>query len=279
MDFSFNANTNTGSITPNVINRPREESSFDAVDKLLIVINVLVIIAVGFLFWYQSYLSDQIIAKKNELSKYKNSVAGIPLEEMRGVSLRMNTINDLVKNYVYTSNIFPLLEESIEHKVLYTNFDMRRATAEEKKKDPNNAIDFTLNIKGQADDYKTLVRQIDTLKSDKYKEYFTKVTLDAVNLDDKGIITFSIIIGVKIKGIDPEKLLLLQKGAIKNIFATSTIQSTLESKNSTTSLTLKTNNATSSLATSTQKIATTTTTTITSTTTKVKDLPLKKKTP
>lgn len=203
MDFSFHASQPSKALGANNLSATPAAFSRSVVGgpgfftKVLGGIATVSVLATLGLFGWQYYLEKTITQKKQALAAYGNTVSDLPLQDIKALSSKLKMVNTLVKEYPYVTNVFPIIEESIENRVTYNSLDLQLFQG-----------GYVLNIDAEAPDYKTIARQLDVLRSDVYKRYFPKLTLDTLSPGDKGRVGFSITTPVNIEGVTPDELIL-----------------------------------------------------------------------
>jgi hypothetical protein len=168
---------------------------------ILIGIFIVLVIATALLFAYQRYLVSRIESKKSVLAKADSELGKLNLDAMRSMSNRMKVVNNVLAEHASVNSAFLLLEESIEHPVTYTRFDLVR------KEGPKGGYDLKLNA--VASSYKAVAQQLDTLRSEKYSKTFVpSVKMDGLSLDATGKVVFNLQMPILIQGKLPEEIAL-----------------------------------------------------------------------
>jgi hypothetical protein len=174
--------------------------------KILVFIFCFLIAAAIVLFGYKWYLSSKLEAKKQQLTQYEDELGKLPLDEMRALSNRIKFVNSLLKTHPSVNAAFRIVEDSVENPVTYSRFNLRY---DEAKKT------YVLQLSAIAPDYKTVVQQMETLKTKPYTSYISNVFISGLRPDDTGHITFEIKMNIMIAGVLPEELLLGTSPAIE----------------------------------------------------------------
>lgn len=194
------------------------------VTQLLMVASAVSVLATVGLFGWKYFLEQQIANKKQALATYGSSVSDLPLQEIKALSNKLTLVNQLVKEYPYVTNIFPIIEESIENRVTYSSFDLQVLEGK-----------YTLTLEAEAPDYKTVARQMDVLRGEVYKKYLPEVSLEGLKPSNKGKVGFSIRSPVNLQGITPDQLVLTTTLLDQNLsllVSSSTSSSTIDSSSS-----------------------------------------------
>lgn len=182
---------------------------------LSIILGGMVLVALG-LVGYKFYLSSQVETKKASLDTYGKNLQNLPLDQMRKVSTRMRIINQLVKEHPSANVAFRIVEESIENQITYQGMELRYN---------EQTKGYTLSLRGNAPDYKTVAQQIDTLKRKPYSNYISNLTIDGLAPDDVGKIGFTLRANIQLAGLLPEDL-NLSDGAAARIASSTTQMAT-----------------------------------------------------
>lgn len=193
-----------GSSKPaNLMNRVSDESRSIIQILLFTILGLAVLLAIG-MFGYNYYLSSQIESKKATLASYESRLANLPLQDMRKLSNRIKIINQLVKEHPSVNVAFKILEDSVEHEVVYRRFDLRYN---------ESTKNYQLDLGGTASSYRSLAQQMDTYKRKPYTTYVPSITVDNVQPDIKGSVGFSLKMPITIAGLLPEALNLTEGAA------------------------------------------------------------------
>jgi hypothetical protein len=167
--------------------------------KILVFIFCFLIVAAVILFGYKWYLNSKLETKKQQLAQYESELGKLPLDEMRALSNRIKFVNLLLKTHPSVNAAFRIIEDSVENSITYSRFNLKY---DEAKKT------YVLQLSAIAPDYKTVVQQIETLKTKPYTNYISNISISGVRPDDTGHVNFEIKMNIMIAGVLPEELLL-----------------------------------------------------------------------
>jgi len=155
------------------------------------------------LLGYRYYLQSQIDAKKAQLAEWESKLGALPLEDFRKLSNRLKVTNKIIKDHPSVNVVFRILEDSVEDKITYKQFDLSSNQA---------TGGFELKLGAIATSYHAVINQVNTLKQKPYTTYIPSVVVDNVHPNDSGYITFSLKMPIIIRGILPEGVNLLKEG-------------------------------------------------------------------
>ena len=204
----------------NFVNNISQE--INAVDPVKIFLIVLAIFAIvvsilfygaGFYFKYNTKKSLE------EIQTIDKELSSLPLEEMIKLHEKIKTVDNTQKDKNNLSTLLLILSNSIEKYTYFTELSFVEKNGKS-----------SLSIKGIAQSYADIIKQIDRLRSDKYKPFIKNVTLiDIANSLDKEdeSVKFSLDMEIDSKfktlalGVD-DKLELNNKKPVKNTVATTT---------------------------------------------------------
>lgn len=168
---------------------------------LIIIFFLTIFLAVG-MFYYNFYLTKQLNQNKERLISYDkkllNELGGVNIEEIKSVSKKFQSLNQMINDHAYVSSLFKVLEYSVENMSTFTKFDL---TYDE------NLKSYVLNLSAQAPNYHSVIQQVDTLKREPYSKYLSNVEVKSMSPDQTGYINFSIKMNTAIKGVLPENTL------------------------------------------------------------------------
>jgi hypothetical protein len=160
---------------------------------------------------YKYYLTSQIEKKRAEIESSEQKLAAFPLENMRKLSAKMKIINQLLKEHPSVNVAFRILEDSVEHEITYTNFNLRYDKGKQ----------YMLQLDGVAPTYKNLAQQADTYKREPYTAYVSDIVIESLSPDPTGWVEFVFSMPITIAGLLPEDL-ILTKGERVGAVTTST---------------------------------------------------------
>ncbi len=135
---------------------------------------------VGFGVTY--YLESKNIELRNNIQSIEINLKNVPLDEMLSFYSKTQNINSVLKEHVYVSTIFSILENATEKDVYFKKFDLSF----------REGAGYELSISGISPDTRSMVRQIDTLKDIKYLQVFKSVELKNISKDKFENITFDV---------------------------------------------------------------------------------------
>lgn len=191
----------------------REEHKIGTVKLLLIGVFSLLILVTVLLFAYQRYLVSRIESQKLALAEADKELGKLNLEAMRDLSNRMKVVKQVLAEHASVSTAFLLLEESIEHPVTYTRFDLTRMSGAQGG--------YELKLGATASSYKAVAQQLDTLKSETYKQFVPSVKYDGLSLDESGNVNFNLSMPILIQGKLPESVLVKTVEVVSDLPAAS----------------------------------------------------------
>lgn len=229
--------------TPTLANRLAENGMSLLQKALMVVAGATVLVALG-MFGYKMYLEEQIVTKNAKIQEYDAKLGKLDLEEMRKVSGRIKIVSELVKSHPSVNAALAILESTVEFPITYTGFDLRYNDVEK---------NYLLQLKGVAPNYKTIVQQVDTYKRDPFNKYIASLNVENVALDDSGRIGFTLKMPIRIAGVLPDQLVLVET-ATSSTSGTASSPTILQATSSTPGV------ASSTVATSTRPVSAGTTT-------------------
>jgi hypothetical protein len=177
----------------------KANGSIDWLNVILMLIAGGAVLVTLLLAVWHVLLQSSIDAKKTKLSAYEERLSHIPLQDIKKVSSKLKLANTLAKEYPYVTNIFQILEDSVDTNVTYSNFDMHYDLQKG---------GYLVSLSGTAPDYKTLAMQMDLLKSPVYATYISGLSLEGLHPNSKGGVDFGLKMGIGVKGIAPDMLVL-----------------------------------------------------------------------
>lgn len=135
---------------------------------------------VGFGVTY--YLEGKNTDLRNNIQAVEANLKNVPLDEMLSFYSKTQNINSVLKEHVYVTTVLSLLENAVESNVYFKKFEFSF----------REGAGYDLSISGIAPDTRSVVRQIDALKDQKYAKVFKIVELKNVTKDKFENITFDI---------------------------------------------------------------------------------------
>ncbi len=128
------------------------------------------------------YLEGKNIELRNNIQSIEMNLKNVPLDEMLAFYSKTQNINSVLKEHVYITTIFSVLENATEKDIYFKKFDLSF----------REGAGYELSISGISPDTRSMVRQIDTLKNIKYLQVFKSVELKNISKDKFENITFDI---------------------------------------------------------------------------------------
>jgi len=192
-------------VAPLPFNKPDTGMGF--IRGVLLLIFCCTLIVAGGLAWYAKYLTSQIDLKKAKLAEYESSLGGVPLEDIRQLSDRIQAINTVLSQRASVNTAFSILEHSIENQVTYTSFKLTHG---------NTGKVYDLAIGVVSPSYRALAQQLDTFAKDPaYKNYIARVTYSALALDIKtGQVSSTFKMPLYIAGKNPENITFMDDASL-----------------------------------------------------------------
>ena len=154
------------------------------------------------MYFYNSSLASSVLQKKAILDQKQTALKSLPIDQIRLLYSKLQYANDLTKNYSYTDTLFSILGKTVENTIYYNKIDLSR----------DKSGDYSINLTGEADSYKNLAQQINTLFTGDQLKYFSDTKLQSFSLDKKtGKVQFRLSAVLRFRGITPDadELLLL----------------------------------------------------------------------
>jgi hypothetical protein len=186
--FLFLAQRGTGNITMNAY-----------LQMLLLLTTVLSVVAAITLFVYGMYLTSSIESKKELLALEEGTFKSYPFDEMKRLSSRVESVNQLLKDYVSIRSPLKLLEDVVENGVYFDNFSLSR------EKKGGYVASFTVITT----DYQSLIQQLEALKLTQYTKIAPLPKADKLIEDKKQNLTVRVITPVMIQGVLPDEVVFL----------------------------------------------------------------------
>lgn len=197
MDFNFTNNSKEQDGLNNQISRYSYDSRLTESSGSLLKFSLAVILLGSVLFTlvtflYSSYLNRQIEASKQILSDSNTLLGELPISDMKSFSDRVKFVRDQIENHPYPLTSFRLLESSVENGVYFTNFSLTEL---------QNTGTYNLDLTGSSPNYRSIIQQIDTLRSEPYNKFVRDLEVVSLTPDKTGVITFSLRMKMNIKGV------------------------------------------------------------------------------
>lgn len=228
---------NLSFVTKEADNKNVEADPADPFTSLGIIFFVTAVLfsLIGFGVTY--FLEQKNNTLRDDIQKLEVNLKSIPLDEMLSFYSKTQNINSVLKEHVYLTTVLSLLENAVESNVYFKKFDFSY----------REGAGYDLAISAIAPDTRSVVRQMDTLKSPKYSKVFKSVELKNITKDKFENVTFEIKITV-IPTVKNEAFDFILTASSTN--ASSSVEATT---------TIATTTATTTKATSTNIIKTATT--------------------
>lgn len=172
-----------------------EDSGMGFFQITLITVTVVMFLIAGGIFSWRISLNSGIENKRQELDTKQQKIGVESLDEIKKISSKFHTAKNLIENYPFVSDIFKVLEHSVESGIVYSKFDTHTDTV---------TGNYYVDVSGTSPSYRTLIQQIDILKTEPiYLKYFSSTEVGDFKPNSKGNIDFSLKIKSNIKGITP----------------------------------------------------------------------------
>jgi|GEM_PF-1427531 len=133
----------------------------------------LTLVAGGGVFFWQKTLTTQVAEVESTLVKERESFSEDIIQELTGLSNRLQGSSMLLENRLYTSNIFELLNQNTIKTVRFGKFSVDPALVDKTK--------LKMTVSGQAKDYASVALQSEVfskLNSAVIDYEFSNLTLD-----------------------------------------------------------------------------------------------------
>lgn len=133
----------------------------------------LTLVAGGGVFFWQETLTTQVAEVESTLVKERESFSEDIIQELTGLSNRLQGSSMLLENRLYTSNIFELLNQNTIKTVRFGKFSVDPALVDKTK--------LKMTVSGQAKDYASVALQSEVfskLNSAVIDYEFSNLTLD-----------------------------------------------------------------------------------------------------
>lgn len=153
---------------------------------------VISIFTSGISYGYNYYLQTNNNKARDEINAINDSLAKYPLQQMLSYYSRIKTIESIVKEKSHLTTIFYVIESTTQKNIYFRSFNILKPDT---IIDKNNK-DFTINLIGVSPDYSSIVRQIDSMKEDKYSKVFKSVEFKKVEQSGGGSLVFHVDIKV-----------------------------------------------------------------------------------
>lgn len=201
-----------------------EDSGRGFFQTLLVIVTVIMFLSATAVFAWRISLNSSIDNKKQELEADQQKIASIQFADFKKVPTKFHIAKILVENHPFVSDIFKILEHSVQSGIVYNKFDTHTDVA---------SGNYYVEISGTAPGYRTLIQQIDIFKIDPiYKKYFLSTEVGNFKPNSKGEIDFSLKIKSNINGVDPVNVMSdLSKSKIDSMVDIGTSTTTKQNGN------------------------------------------------
>jgi len=185
--------------------KPNDELDFFNI-AMVALSGVMLIIGLG-LYFYNESLATKVAEKKAEVDGLQKNLTLTQTKELKRLNAQLKYVNQFTSNYTYMNTAFVILGKSIENSVVYNGVKLNK----------ESSGDFNVKLSGNADSYKTLAQQMNTLNSPEQKKYFVDLKLNSFGLDKvSGKISFDITTKLNFTGILPDSDKLQGIGSLEN---------------------------------------------------------------
>ena len=174
MPFSFSPNadhkintTESNFVAPNILQRATIDDT-DLVSSLLTNIFVFLVLVSIALFGYNFYLSNSITGKQAQISDYEKNLDIQDLDGVKSLSSRINVAKKIVDQFPFITTSFMVVSKSVENSIFYKSFNLS-------SDDKSNG--YTLILSGVAPNYKSVIQQVDTFKSNTFSGNVSSVNV------------------------------------------------------------------------------------------------------
>ncbi|MEN9881088.1 MAG: hypothetical protein RLZZ308_271 [Candidatus Parcubacteria bacterium] len=194
---------------------------------VLIVICVLSVVSAGTLFVYGKYLESSIEEKKQELAQKESSFKEYPFSEMKRLSDRAASLDQLLKTYVSVRSPLKFLEDVVERRVYFNDFTLT------KEKKGGYVASFT----AVTNDYQSLIQQLEALKLTQYTKVAPPQTqkLDKFTEDKKKSLKVKVTTPVFVQGVLPDQVVFIDPASAQEPSDVSSVPAQSAQVGSTTS--------------------------------------------
>ena len=151
-----------------------------------IIFLILSISLSGGVYWGMTYLQDINLGIESDIKSIESSLASVPLEEMLSFYGKIRSVNTILSAHSYVTTQLNTLSDAVEP---LTHFKTFNFVSREKGKDD-------LSLSAITADKANMVRQIDILRSDKYKNFIKSVELKSVSKDILDNVSFDLKLSV-----------------------------------------------------------------------------------
>lgn len=135
------------------------------------------------LYFYKGIVKGDIESMQNQLIDAEKSIDKKTISEMSNFSKKLDTIKSIVSKHQVIASLMNNLASSTVSTVYFSDFDYSN----------NDRGVATVSMKGKALGYGAVAQQEEVLVKNKY---FKSVVFSNLNLDDKGFVSFDLVISV-----------------------------------------------------------------------------------
>jgi hypothetical protein len=181
--------------SPFLIIRERGQpvSVMACVQIVLVVVAILSVVICGSMYSYSVYLTAQINTKREEIDAKDAMFPKYSYEDMLRLSIRMATLDKLLKNYISPRSPLKFLENVVENQVSFNDFVLA--------KDQSNA--FKITFIAETSNYSSLIQQLAALNLTEYRRVITTPKTNGVT-ETGTLIKISIVTPVLVQGKLPD---------------------------------------------------------------------------
>lgn len=190
-----NPNNTNGDSSYSYKNREEDSGMGFFQTSLIIITSAMFLIAVSLFVW-RLLLNNKITSSQVQLEALQKNLDSSQFDDVKKMSFKLRTAKILLENKPFISDIFKILEHSVEPGVVYNKFDTHNDVA---------SGNYYVDISGTAPSYSVLIQQIDVLKKEAiYATYFLSTEVGDFKPNARGSIDFSMKIKSNINGVRPD---------------------------------------------------------------------------
>ncbi len=176
-------------------------SMMACVQIVLVALASLAIVVSIILFAYSLYLQASIDKKRTELGTREVLFKKYPFEEMRSLSIRLSSLDSLLKGYISPRSPLKFLENVVENKVVIDDFSLSQPIS-----GTGYAIDFTVIT----DSYATLIQQLGALNLKEFAKVAPKPKQGSLT-DSTTFIKLKVTTPILVQGSLPDEIVFLSQ--------------------------------------------------------------------
>ena len=187
--------------SPFLILRERGQplSLLACVQVVLLTVTIVSVALTVILYSYTIYLTSSIDKKKTTIAEKETSFKVYPFEDMKQLSLRLQTLDTLLKGYVSPRSPFVFLEDVVENEVYFNDFSLTRHPS-------GYIVDFTVLTKN----YVPLIQQLESLNFKQYTKIVPKLSASGFQ-DSSTLIKIKVTTPIVVQGTLPKNLNFIEK--------------------------------------------------------------------